>query len=396
MYGDIVNVRNVRWRIEAKHGDGGELPVPASRSALIRDDTLADQLDLARSRIRELEAREAALASRSTGSGMTWTARRAAVAGILSLADPVRRFPGRRTGSPAAARLARCSGAMPGWAASPGSGCRGRSSAWRRMAGARIRSPSSSSAPAGSAMRSISRRWRAGCGRPSGRRASSCCTSIRRRREVLGHNPHVLGVLVPEEPARSGFLDLAHALDVFDLIADVRYVVSYATPPLSRIPAEFLRLAHGRAAPWQRYVRLDWPHRNNDLAKQAVRAGFGKLDLAGHTGNLAVSGRQGPEFFPRPGTMYLAPVPRPAADPLAPVLGRPTSPSTMARRGPWRAPPACRPRTCRSRLWAGDRRGACRRKAMPWSSSAMRRRRWCRGSTSTCAARPGWSRPRGC
>ncbi|RYI98980.1 MAG: hypothetical protein EON47_18090, partial [Acetobacteraceae bacterium] len=60
---------------------------------LIREDTLADQLDLAQNRIRELEAREQYLNIQIDRLGHDLDRAAGSVAGILSLADPVRRFP---------------------------------------------------------------------------------------------------------------------------------------------------------------------------------------------------------------------------------------------------------------------------------------------------------------
>ena len=287
---------------------------------LIRDDSLADQLDLAQNRIRELEVREQALNIRIDRLGHDLDQAARSIAGILAAADPVRRFP-----AAALDPLLQLTSLMQ------------RRDAWLGgLTALGLQGPVFGLAPHGGGEDPLTILIVGSGGIGDALYLSAVARGLWEAfgapriivlhehpaaEEVLGHNPYILGVLAPGAAARSGFLDLAHGLDVFDLIADVRYVVSYAAPPLSRIPADFLRLAHTRAAPWQRYVRLDWPHRNNDLAKRAVRAGFGKLDLAGHTGNLAVSGRQGPEFFPRPGTMYPEPEAG-AADPLGPVLGR--------------------------------------------------------------------------
>ena len=253
----------------------------ASRSlALLRDDALADQLDLARHRIQVLESSEAAL--RSALEKATDDLDRAArcIAGVLTDPDPVRRFP-----AVALDPLLQTASLMQ------------RRDAWLTgLAALGLDGPVFGLAPHGGGEDPLTLLVVGSGGIVDALYLSAVVRGLHEAfgaprivvlhehpaaEQVLGGNPYVFAVLVPPEPARRGFLDLCHSLDVFDLIAEVRYVVSYATPPLSRIPAEFLRLAHGRAAPWQRYVRFDWPHRNNDLARQAVAAGFGKLDLVG-------------------------------------------------------------------------------------------------------------------
>ncbi|HMK88494.1 MAG TPA: glycosyltransferase family 9 protein [Methylocystis sp.] len=115
---------------------------------------------------------------------------------------------------------------------------------------------------------------------------------------VFGSNPYVHAILKLQGDAKERFLALASALDIFDLIADVRYVVTYATPPLSRVPAEFLIPAHSRASQWQKYARRDWPLLNNLFAKEAVKLGMSKYDLVGYTGNLPIDSELAGDFFP--------------------------------------------------------------------------------------------------
>lgn len=116
--------------------------------------------------------------------------------------------------------------------------------------------------------------------------------------QVFSTNPYVLAVVSLQGDKHREFLQAAAAFDVFDLIADVRYVISYATPPLSRIPIEFLITAHSRAVQWQRYVRNDWPYLNNILAREAAVKGMSKYELLGYTGNLSASEFDAGDFFP--------------------------------------------------------------------------------------------------
>lgn len=116
--------------------------------------------------------------------------------------------------------------------------------------------------------------------------------------QVFSTNPYVLAVASLRGDEHREFLQAAAAFDVFDLIADVRYVISYATPPLSRIPIEFLTTAHSRAVQWQRYIRNDWPFLNNILAREAADRGMSKYELLGYTGNLPASEFDAGDFFP--------------------------------------------------------------------------------------------------
>lgn len=115
---------------------------------------------------------------------------------------------------------------------------------------------------------------------------------------VFASNPFVMASISLQGDAHQELLRVAAALDIFDLIADVRYVISYATPPYSRIPAEFLTVAHSRAAPWQRYVRREWPYLNNLLAREASARNMSKYELLGYTGNLPATSADAGDFFP--------------------------------------------------------------------------------------------------
>lgn len=115
---------------------------------------------------------------------------------------------------------------------------------------------------------------------------------------VLESNPYILDVLSLQGSQHNDFLRAAASLDVFDLIADVRYVVSYSVPPLSRIPKDFLIAAHTRSVEWQRYVRRDWPFHNNILSRECQRLGMSKYDLVGYTANLPMDSSLAGDFYP--------------------------------------------------------------------------------------------------
>lgn len=104
---------------------------------------------------------------------------------------------------------------------------------------------------------------------------------------IFSGNPYVVEAqhLAGEQGHR--FLQLAAATDVFDLIADVRYAVTYAAPPRSRVQGDFLAEANGRSLPWQNFVRRDWPYLNNIFAKEIVGRGFSKYSFSMHTANVA-------------------------------------------------------------------------------------------------------------
>ena len=107
--------------------------------------------------------------------------------------------------------------------------------------------------------------------------------------ELLSDLPFVDGVQHGSSQALERLVAGASVLDVFDLVVDVRYVVTYTAPPLSRVPSRFLIAAHTRSAKWQPYVVMNWPHLNNALAREAGRQGMGQLDVTGYTANLDVS-----------------------------------------------------------------------------------------------------------
>lgn len=107
-------------------------------------------------------------------------------------------------------------------------------------------------------------------------------------KSIFEGNPYVIEAqYLPGEKGHR-FLQLAAALDVFDLIADVRYAVTYATPPHSRIPAEFITEANARSQVWQKYVRRDWPYLNNIFSREIVGRGFTKYSFVEHTANLDI------------------------------------------------------------------------------------------------------------
>jgi ADP-heptose:LPS heptosyltransferase len=114
---------------------------------------------------------------------------------------------------------------------------------------------------------------------------------------AIANDPFLLHALSLQGEHCRRFVGDVLNLDVFDLIVDVRYAVSYATPPMSRVPFQFVMAAHARAAEWQKYVRYDWPHLNNQFAKAVVARGMAQLDLVGYTANLPISQSTHLNFF---------------------------------------------------------------------------------------------------
>ncbi len=114
---------------------------------------------------------------------------------------------------------------------------------------------------------------------------------------ILGANPYIFQSVYLDSGRINQVVNETSGLDIFDLIVEVRYAVSYITPPLSRVPSPLIRLASARCAEWQKYIRFDWPHQNNLFAREVVRRGMNKLDLVGYTANLPINRYSMPEFF---------------------------------------------------------------------------------------------------
>ncbi|MBS0476440.1 MAG: glycosyltransferase family 9 protein [Proteobacteria bacterium] len=114
---------------------------------------------------------------------------------------------------------------------------------------------------------------------------------------IFAGNPYVASATRVEGDRGSEFLLLAGLLDCFDLIADVRYAITYCAPPLSRIDPVWLAQANLRALPWQSFVRDEWPYLNNLFAKQVVTEGHTKYSFVAHTGNVVASAGNWGDFF---------------------------------------------------------------------------------------------------
>ncbi len=115
--------------------------------------------------------------------------------------------------------------------------------------------------------------------------------------EVFAANPYVSGTMFLEGRNLPDFVHTVHTLDVFDLVAEVRYCVTYTTPPLSRAPRPFVNAASYRAAEWQRYVRYQWPHLNNLFGNEVMARGLSKLGLVGLTSMLPIHASSEVDFF---------------------------------------------------------------------------------------------------
>jgi ADP-heptose:LPS heptosyltransferase len=85
------------------------------------------------------------------------------------------------------------------------------------------------------------------------------------------------------------FAETSLCLDIFDLVVEIKYAVSYARPPASRIDNDFIMQANSQVAKWQHFVRgAAWPFRNNQLAKEATAQNLHQLDLVGVTSGLPI------------------------------------------------------------------------------------------------------------
>lgn len=114
---------------------------------------------------------------------------------------------------------------------------------------------------------------------------------------IFNGNPYVASATSIAGSQGVDFLQLATLLDCFDLVADVRYAITYCAPPLSRIDPVWLAEANQRAVPWQSYVRQQWPYLNNIFAKQIVAGGHTKYSFVKHTGHLHKAEGNWGDFF---------------------------------------------------------------------------------------------------
>ena len=115
--------------------------------------------------------------------------------------------------------------------------------------------------------------------------------------EVFANNPYVSGAIFLEGRSLYDFVHTIHSLDIFDLVAEVRYCVTYTAPPLSRAPHAFLSNASYRSAYWQKYVRYRWPHLNNIFGNEVMARGLTKLGLVGQTALLPIDSTSELDFF---------------------------------------------------------------------------------------------------
>lgn len=114
---------------------------------------------------------------------------------------------------------------------------------------------------------------------------------------IFDGNPYVASATRLEGSRGHEFLLLATLIDCFDLVADVRYAITYCAPPKSRIDPVWLAQANLRAMPWQSFVRDDWPYLNNQFAKRIVAEGHTKYSFVTHTGNTGSAAGNWGDFF---------------------------------------------------------------------------------------------------
>lgn len=114
---------------------------------------------------------------------------------------------------------------------------------------------------------------------------------------VFRNNPLVSDIICAPDEQLDRLVVESSTLDIFDLISDIRYVVTHVAPPQSRIDPTFIAHADAKSRPWQKYVRAHWPQVNNRLAQAAIDAGMNQYQLTAHTANLADDEPERPEFF---------------------------------------------------------------------------------------------------
>jgi hypothetical protein len=78
---------------------------------------------------------------------------------------------------------------------------------------------------------------------------------------------------------RDSLFSVATAIDVFDIVIDVRYSAVAFFPPKSRVPLEYQLTVRSFSEPWFKYNIFDWPHLNHHFAKAAVEAKFTAYSL---------------------------------------------------------------------------------------------------------------------
>jgi ADP-heptose:LPS heptosyltransferase len=124
---------------------------------------------------------------------------------------------------------------------------------------------------------------------------------------VFGSNPYVTAAFSLNAEQRQSFMQLANSIDIFDLLVEVKYAVTYTAPPLSRVPTAFQQRALYTSAEWQKYVRYDWPHTNNLFANAVIARGLNKLDLVGLSSLLAINRHSDVDLFVPESTMRIFP-----------------------------------------------------------------------------------------
>jgi ADP-heptose:LPS heptosyltransferase len=116
--------------------------------------------------------------------------------------------------------------------------------------------------------------------------------------EVYKRNPYVYTSQALNATSFRELAETSLCLDIFDLIVEIRYAVSYARPPYSRVPFGFIAQTNEITTEWQKYVRgIAWPFRNNELGKAAKQKGLHQLDLVGITSGLPITKDSKLEFF---------------------------------------------------------------------------------------------------
>lgn len=91
---------------------------------------------------------------------------------------------------------------------------------------------------------------------------------------------------------RDALFSVATAIDIFDIVIDVRYAAVAFFPPQSRVPLEYQLTVRSFSEPWFKYNLFDWPHLNHHFANAAMEAKLTAYSLFPHSlalGNVRMS-----------------------------------------------------------------------------------------------------------
>lgn len=86
-------------------------------------------------------------------------------------------------------------------------------------------------------------------------------------------------VLVLNHETRDALFSVTTAMDIFDMVIDVRYSAVTFFPPKSRVPLDYQLMTRNFSEPWFKYNLFDWPHLNHHFATAAVKEDLNAYSL---------------------------------------------------------------------------------------------------------------------